>query len=1032
MQRILVFFIERHLLVNVIAFAMVGLGLIAASNLKREFLPSFDTPILWVSARLPGASVMDVETKVTIPIEEALDGVEGIDDYHTVISDNSSFTTVDLYDDFDSAAIKEAEQDVRDAVDAINDFPPEMEDEPSIVHLNPARGVVIELALTGPMSLLIDIAEDLEDRIEQLDTVSDVDIIGLPEPEVRVLVDPTKAKAHNISLDAIVQAINARNISSTGGFLERADAQQQVVMWSRYNEPEEVADTILKASVNGGVLRVRDIARIESGRKDNNLRVHNSAQRGLTLAISKREQADIIDTTTQAKAVMEDITLPDGVEYRFVADESYIISNRLNLLANNGLMGIVLVSCVLVYFVRLQPAIWILVGIPIVFLGSIALFGQSGMSLNMMSMSAFIIVLGMIVDDAVVVSERIALKQAQGLPGRQAALEGTREMMPAVTAATLTTVLAFSPMLSIGGLPGKITWQVPAVVVIALLVSVLESFFILPAHMSTVRVGSELQKRPWLRRLEELYSNALGWVMQHRLIVIGISVAVFVIIMAVIRPMIPFILFPQDDADRLYIKLSKPLGTPLEQTEASVRVIQQQIMRIADDELDLVSARIGHQNTSSSDKDIGEASHEALVIIQFKKAGREFTNAEWIQIFQRKLRLPAGVRAVYQSDYFGPPTDQPVTVHVLSNDDDLRRTAAFEIAAYLRETPGVIEIDVDERPGAPQIDLQLDYDKLAMRGLDAATVGRTLNIAFYGVEASEHRDLDDITKLRVQFEPAARGDLDGLLDIPVANRNGQLIPIRDIVTPVEKPALTRIYHRNGERSATIRASFTPESGLTALPFSQQLKRDVFSRFEGQSGLTLQMGGEAVETETTAGGIATAAIIAVAGIALVVWLMLGSLLEALFILSVIPFAIAGVIFTFFLHGQQLSMFAMLGAIGLTGVVVNGAIVMVDAVHRRLHANNIKRGDDEEDRIIIETVVERLRPILVTTLTTLGGVLPTAYGLGGYDPMISPMSLAIGWGLVFSTFVTLFVVPVLYSVARDFSHLEARLFDRFHRH
>ncbi len=1030
MRQIIAFFIERHLLVNIMAFAMVGLGLLATTNLKREFLPNFDTPIIWLTARLPGASAQDIETKVAIPIQEALEEVEGIDDYHTVISDNTSFTTVELYEDFETPQLIEAEKEIRDAIDAITDFPPEMDEEPGIERLNPARDVVIELSLQGSMQQLVDIAETLEERIESLDTISKVDIVGLQDPEVRIQVDPVKAIAHDVSLESIVAAIDKRNVSSTGGFIENAYEQRQVVMWSRFDRPEEVADTILKTSATGGVLRIRDIARVEATREDGNLIVRNNGERGLTLTVRKRAQADIIDATDDVKELVANADILEGVQYQLVKDESYIISNRLNLIANNGLMGIVLVSIVLIYFVRLQPAIWIMIGIPIVFLGSIALFGQTGMSLNMMSLGGFVIVLGMVVDDAVVVSERIAFKQAQGFDSKSAAIEGTLEMMPAVVAASLTTILAFSPMLSIGGIPGKITWQIPAVVVLALLVSVFESFFVLPAHMSTVKPGSQLEKRKLLKVLEQHYKNVLIWAFQHRLVIILTSVTLFLLIMAVIRPLVPFILFPQDDADRLYVKLSAPMGTPLEQTEAMVAGIERQIMSITEADLELVSSRIGHQNDKQADKNRGEASHEALMILQFEQTDRRYTNAEWIQVIHKELVLPESMRAVYLSDYFGPPTDQPVTLHVLSNDDSVRRSVALEVANYLKAIPGVIEIDVDERPGTPQIDLELDYEKLALRGLDAAAVGRALSIAFYGVEASEHRTLDDVTKLRVQFDAAGRSDVSGILDVPVRSNDGRNIPLRDVVTAVERPALTRIYHRNGYRSSTVRASFTPESGLTALPFADRMRKELLTRYENIPGLILEVDGESVSTQDTAGGMAQAALIAVSGIALVVWLMLGSIIEALFILIVIPFAIAGVIFTFFVHGMSLSMFAMLGSIGLAGVVVNGAIVMVDAVHRRLNANNIKRGDDEEDAIIIETVVERLRPILVTTLTTLGGVLPTAYGLGGYDPMLSPMSMAIGWGLVFSTFVTLFVVPVLYSFARDVNHKLSRISPGLH--
>ncbi|MGI9288659.1 MAG: efflux RND transporter permease subunit, partial [Pseudomonadales bacterium] len=787
-------------------------------------------------------------------------------------------------------------------------------------------------------------------------------------------------------------------------------------MWSRYEQPQDVGETILKFSSTGGALRVRDIARIEQGREDTDLLVHNNGERGITLMVNKRETADIIGAVEDVRAVVTSAPLPAGVSFDLVPDESFIISNRLSLMATNGIIGAVLVSLVLLFFVRLQPAIWIFIGIPVVFLGTVAVFGRFDMSLNMMSLTAFIIVLGMVVDDAVVVSERIAFKQAQGLSRHDAAVAGTLEMMRPVTAAALTTILAFLPLIALGGLPGKITWQIPAVVVMALIVSAIESFFVLPAHMSTVSTNARIEKRAFVERLERGYRRILEWILHHRGIAALTALLTFLFIMLVIAPLIPFILFPQDDADRLFVKITTPAGTALEQTEAAVTDIERQLMDITSVDLDAVSARIGHQNTTSLEKNIGEASHEALIIVQFTRVGRRYTNAEWIPLIRSQLSLPAGVTAVYQSDYFGPPTDQPVTIHVLSNDEQDRRGVALEIANFLQAEPGVIEVEIDERPGTPQINLNLDYEKLALRGLDAATVGLTLNAAFHGIEASEHRDLDDTTELRVMFEPAARNNLDALLETPIRAADGSLLRLRDVVSPVQEPALTRIYHRDAYRSSTIRASFSPTSGLTALPFGQRLEQELFSRFEAIPGLTVFNGGEAVETEKTAGAMGVAAALAVAGIAVVIWLMLGSFFESMFVMLVIPFALAGVFLTFFLHGKQMSMFALMGAIGLIGVVVNGAIVMVDAIHRRVKEQHVNDPAGVQ-QALIDAVVERLRPILVTTLTTLGGVLPTAYGIGGYDPIVSPMSLAIGWGLAFSTLVTLFLVPVLYSFARD---------------
>ncbi|MCY4345131.1 MAG: efflux RND transporter permease subunit, partial [Gammaproteobacteria bacterium] len=792
MEALLRFFIQRHLLVNVIAAGLIVMGYLSATSIPREFIPTVQTPIFWLTAMLPGAAAQDVEAKVTIPIEEALEEVEGIDEFTSVIADNTSFTTIELHDDYNEAQTEAAETDLRAALEAITDFPDEMEDEPVLKQFNPARLTVVEIALEGPEQALAQTARTVEERLERLPLIASVHPVGLPDPEVRVLVDPVRAREHGITLTDVIAAVRDRNVSSTGGMLESPDERRQVVMWSRFDEPEKVGEAILRFDAEGGALRIADIARIESGREDTGMIAHTNGQRGVTLLVQKRETADLVDAVEQVRAELASMDIADEVRLSLTNDESVIVDNRLELMATNGLIGLVLVTAVLFTFVRPGPAAWIIVGIPIVFLAALILFPAFGMTMNIMALTGLVIVLGMVVDDAVVVSERIVVKQAQGLESGAAALAGAKEMLAPVTAAALTTVLAFAPLTAIGGLPGKIVWQIPVVVIIVLVFSLIESFLILPAHMSTLKSGAGLQSRRFVRTLEAHYRTALAWVLKHRAVTLVAAFAAFAAIMGIIRPLVPFTLFPQDDADRLFIKVTTPHGTALERTEAITADLERQLMRIAASDVEAVTARIGHQNTNSLDKAFGDADNEALIIAQFKRFGRSRTNAEWIELIPAQLRVPDGVDLVYQSEYFGPPTDQPVTVHVLSNDDAIRRGVAFEIESHLRGTPGVIEVEVDERPGTPQLQLNLNYEKLARLGLSAQDVGTTLAAAFYGIEASEHRDLDDTTEIRVQFDPGARLDLEALLETPVRAASGQLTRLRDVVEPMQLPAVTRI------------------------------------------------------------------------------------------------------------------------------------------------------------------------------------------------------------------------------------------------
>ena len=1017
------FFAERHLLVNVIALTMVALGYYFIKDVPREFIPAVASPTVYIRAMLPGASASDVETKITIPIEEALDEVDGIRLFESVISDSASMTTVELYLDNTQEQVDEIQRDLREAVDGITDFPPEMEDEPTFDELNPAKWPVIEVALSGPPDAVVSAAKQLERDLERLDLVSRVTLVGLQDPEIRVLIDPVRAAEHGVALTDVVRAVERRNVSSTGGVLETAAERRRVVLWSRFDDPAEVADTILRSDPMTGTLRISDVARIERSREDTGLLAHTNAEPGISVVVRKRTSADAIEAVAAIREVVEASLLPEGVSYELVNDRAFFPRNRIELMLTNGLMGAVLVALVLFVFIRAQVAVWVLAGIPIVFMGALAIFGQTGLTVNTMALTGFVIVLGMVVDDAVVVAERIVARRAEGLSALDAAVAGAAEMARPVTAAALTTVLAFLPLAAMGGLPGKIVWQIPAVVVMVLVLSLVESFCILPAHMTSIRSADVARKRAFMIALEHGYRRLLVWSLGHRGVVVCVAALVFFGIMVFVRPLVPFVLFPQDDAKLLFVKVTAPIGTPLERTEAITANLQRQIMHLAAVDLNAVTARVGHQEVQGADKSRGDAEHEALITIIFRDTNRHHTNADWIQILQPLLDVPDGVSLLFQSEYFGPPTDQPVTLHLLAEDDSVRRGSALEIAEYLRRTPGVIEVEIDERPGTPQLDLNVNYEKLALLGLDAQDVAVTLQAAFHGIEASEHRQTDETTELRVMFDPAARGDLLALLEIPVRAAAGELVRLRDVVNPVEVPALDRIYHRDGLRATTVRASFAPGSGHTALSFAGHMSGELLPRFRDVPGLQIVIGGEVEKTLETTRELGQAAILVVIGIGFVIWILLGSFLEALFVMVVVPFSIAGVFLTFFVHDRALSMMAMMGAIGLAGVVVNASIVMVDSVHRRLLWEGAQRSTRE---IVVDAVVERLRPIFVTTLTTLGGVLPMAYGIGGYDTFVAPISLAVGWGLVLSTMVTLILVPVLYTVAKDMRvRLDTRL-------
>jgi multidrug efflux pump subunit AcrB len=673
-----------------------------------------------------------------------------------------------------------------------------------------------------------------------------------------------------------------------------------------------------------------------------------------------------------------------------------------------------------IVFLFLAPsaAAWVCIGVPLVILGVIALMPVVGITINYISTIAFVIVLGMLVDDAVVVAEKILLRRQEGLSPADAAVSGTAMVARPVIASAATTLLAFAPMLAIGGMASKIIWQIPAVVCLALGISLIESFLILPPHMSMVRADARPRpKRAFVLRLEETYRRALHMLLPKRGLVIGVFALIFFTILFGIVPRVQFEFFPQESAPGFAVKVTMPPGTPIEQTEANVDAIQAQLPAMIGRDLLAVTSRIGHQDAQAFDREYGSAENEGVISVHLRP-GKKVRNAgEWIQFARSSIRIPPEADIRFEAEVDGPPGLEPVSVFILANDDVVRRQASLALSQFLEDIDGVVDISVDEKFGMRQVDLNPDAEQLARRGLDEKDLGLTLKAAYYGIIASDIRNLDETTEIRVLFEPDARRSLDALLEAPVRNSRGELVLLRDVVNPVEIPAVARIQHRDGQRAALVSGGLASDGGQTGTTVADLIEKEFVPRYAGRTDIEIEISGEAVESRRATGDLAFVGMAVVLGIGAVIAIMLGSFLEAFFVIAVVPFAAISVVLTFWLHGMNFSLLPLIGTIGLSGVVVNASIVMVDSVHQALHRLRRGASDDERTEVIIEALVSRLRPVLVTSLSTFGGVMPTAYGLGGWDAIMSPMSLALGWGLAFSSGVTLFLVPALYVAAND---------------
>lgn len=1027
MKALLAFFVNRHLLVNMIVVCVLGVGGFVVKSAQREGFPATDLALARVIVLWPGASAQDVESQITIPIERALKSVDSVRHVTSTSSQSVAFLLVELFDDLSADELEDAVADLQAELDGVKGLPSDLDAPPRVRLLNPARIPAMEVFLTGPRQVTQTKARELKPILERVEGVSEVIPVALGDREIRVLVDPSRLLAHDLTLDDVIGAIASRNRTDTGGKLDAAERRQLVVQGA-FRSADELLPTVVRAGPQGTEVRLDDVARVEVGTEERGVRARGDGDDGVALIVRKRASADIMRVVDRLRDTLDTFDAGDGVDVRVYRDSSEIARQRLQIVATNGVGGIILVLLVLVIFLNRRIALWVAFGIPFAVLGTAMLLPQLGITINVVSTAAFVLVIGLIVDDAIVVAERIAFHRERGLRPSDAGVLGTYEMARPVIAASLTTVMAFSPMFAVGGLPGRFAWAIPTIVIVALSVSLFECFFLLPAHLSgdEAAVGDTKphdEKAAWMVKLEARYSVLLRRLLRRRVAMVAGFVLFFVGTMSFAAAFMPIILFPQDDARVLLVKLQMPLGTPLERTEGAVALLEERVKALMGDDVDSLNTRVGHRQPQSS-KDLGDAENEAIISVFLKKGFK--TNALlWSRALKKALPPPPGGRLWFEHRQIGPPVGKPVTLHVACDDDALRSGAVRFIKGALGGMPAVTDIDDDNVPGLRQIDLAPDHAEMLRLQVPIDTVFRSLRAAFLGLPISEIRRTDEVMRIRVRFDQGARQDLDALLDTRVRSRLGALVPLRSILRPRETPSVAHLHHRDGVRTTTVTAFIDPTSGETATSIAKRLRTEVLPQPQlQQAGLEVSIGGEAEKSAETIGELPTVALMALIGMLMIVTLLFGSALQAFFIVIAVPLGYAGVVWTFAAHGLQLSFFALLGAIGLSGVVVNDSIVMVSTLTAHLdrlrargtggpHEPTHEEGLDA----VVSGAAERLRPVLLTTLTTVVGVMPTAYGLGGRDALLSPMSLALGWGLVFATLITLFLVPALFVVRQD---------------
>jgi len=1017
------FSVKRSLLINLISvfILIAGFLTIFVFKIRREAFPDVSYDIVIVNTVYPGAAPEEVEKLVTVPIEKELKGVDGIERMQSTSLENSSNISIEISQDVKDK--RKVVNDIQKAVDRVKDLPSGVEDDPVVTEVTSGEIPIIQVALSGdmPESELQEYAENLEDILEDIEGVSKISRIGFRNQEVWVEVDPEKLAQVHLSLEEVIEALAKKNRSIPGGKL-RGVEEFSIRTTGEFYTKEEIENVVIRANPSGNWLKVKDVARVKFSFEDENVINKSFGTRSINLTVIKRATGDAIRIVEQAKLKTKKFlsqSKDSRLEASYINDISFYIKRRLGTLKNNGIIGIILVCAILMVFLQSRIAFLTALGLPIAFCATLAAMSAMGLSINLVTMFGLIVVLGMLVDDGIIVSENCSRYLEEGHSPRQAAILGTQEVIKPVTTTIITTIAAFSPLLFMGGMMGKFIWGIPLVVIIALSASLFEALVILPSHFADfIRRGKNFKSRkelPWFKKLVAAYTRLVNKALNLRWWVLG-GLFLVLILTAGLASRMPKVLFGSEEGiEEFTVRVEAPVGTNIYSTDKLVKPIEEIVAKLPKSQLEAYTTQVGSIGESWHFDPYGkQGSHVAQVTAHLTPfAERKKKVSQIIEGLRQKVEAVEGLERVsFEKPQAGPPVGAAVAVQIRGESFETLNQIADQIVKFLENIPGTSDIISDYEVGRGEIRVIVDEEKAARAYLAVGDIASTIRNVFRGGIATSIKPVkaEEEIDVLVRFPDQYRTKRQAFEKILIPNKFGNLIPLNKVARLQDGVSVARIQHLDGKRVISVRAN-VDNKNITSHKANKMIKerfKDVATDFPGYS---IQFSGEQRESSRSMQDFANAFILALFLIFLILAANFNSLVQPIIVMTAIPFGFIGVIWAFFFHGLPIGFFMFMGAVGLTGIVVNDSIVLVEFV------NNLRRKGVDRRHSLVQAGQLRLRPVLLTTITTALGLTPTAYGIWGGDPFLKPMALTIVWGIACATVLTLIVLPCIYAIIDD---------------
>ena len=1026
MTRFYAYFVNRPLLVNVIMMAVIIGGGLSIQGMKVDTMPKIDLGIVNVTTFRPGASPEDMELAVTVPLEEEILNVDGV--YKLVSQSMEGMSVVVVRMDPDATDQEKIFSDIQKAVDrASAKLPGDLPSKPLVEELSSSRVPVMEIHVSGdvPEETLRRTARMLERGLRDVRGIAGVDRNGYRDREMKIYLQPEKLYRLGISYAEIIGAIQRRNVRDSGGALESFGTEKKVLTVGQFDDPKEVENVIIRNNGSGNYVRIRDVATVIMDYTDWDVESRCDGVTGIALLPRKKGDADGLKTTKAVKAFLSEVTpsLPTGIKLVMVNDISRFTMDMVYSLVSNAAMGLVLVLVVLLVFFQFRLAMWVALGLPVAMCITFFLMPLFGLDINMLTLYALILMLGMLVDDAIVTGESIFAYAESGLTWKEAAAVGASKVALPVIVSTLTTVLVFVPLAFLGGLEGAFMGAFPVMVALILFGSLFECQTLLPPHLSHGR--DRVKPKRWFSRIQAIYDRFIEKAVAKRYVTIALFIASSIAIVVVASQVVHFNLYPEQNIDTFFVKVELPEGASFEQTREKVAELEQYLKtKVPKYDLLNITTQIGHHDTDFYGGTEGRNPAWALLTVFMKPQGERKSDSNVIVAAIRKdvEKMKGYKDIIVKPMEDAPVAGAPVEAEVIGNSDD-RFAVADRMLAFLKKQAHVQDAWTSYKPGKEIVKLSLRHEALADKGLTVADVIQVVRIGFDGIVINELQTIDERIDFRLQFQPKDQGKLETLQELMVMTPAGVSVPLRSLADFEVHPGEASIKHYLGDRTVTVYATINKDKTSTA-QINNALKKYVADSglITQYKGVRLFYGGELEQQQDAMGNIGIAFVLALLGLFCLFVLLFNSFTQPFLIMSVIPFGFTGVLIGFGLQGMELSMIALFGIIGLAGVLVNDSTVMVHGLNRKKRSVGNKALSDHE---VADGAAQRLRPIIITSITTVAGLAPAAYEFGGANPFMTPMIMAMLWGVLFGTFVSLILLPCLYASEQDFRALIRRL-------